>query len=324
MLNNDANFSLINAANVLSGLLSENFVKSASDFEKFDCVLHGIPILIPADPNLFEFENDDIFTISQEKILKTVYGIDDPGYVGMKHAFSRFEFLAKFSVRSEYASFVNEVVQQNRDAINYVKLLQKEDSRIGAFQTRNIPHLGHEKIIQRMLDFCDHLVINPVLGPKKKGDVTVECLSDVFRNFAEKKFGKSISFQPIFANMFYAGPREAVHHAIIRNRMGFQFFTVGRDHAGAQNVYEPDAASRLIKKVSGKLDINVMCHAGAVFCVACDEVVLVGDCSHDHAKFTDISGTAFRASIINKQLFAFADEEMQHRLFKSKIKIFET
>ncbi len=324
MLSNEFSFSLINAANVLSGLLSKNFVGSVADFERFDSCLHGIPILIPADPELFKFENEDVFSIAPDRILKTVFGLNDPFYIGMRHAFSRFDFLAKFSVRPKYASFVDEVVQQNCNATNFIKSLHKKYDNIGAFQTRNIPHLGHEAIIQRMLDFCDHLVVNPVLGPKKNGDVTVECLSSVFKRFAEKKYNNSISFKPIVANMFYAGPREAVHHALIRQKMGFQYFTVGRDHAGAQKAYLPDAAVRLIKKISNNLKINVLCHDGAVFCAACDDVVLAGDCNHDHAEYRDISGTAFRASIVKKEIFSLADKEMQTLLFNSKIKIFET
>ena len=324
MLSNELSFSLINAANVLSGLLTKNFVGSVADFDRFDSCFNGIPILIPADPELFEFDVGDVFSISPDRILKTVFGLNDPSYIGMRHAFNRFEFLAKFSVRPKYAGFVDEIVQQNCDATNFIISLQKKYDQIGAFQTRNIPHLGHEKIIQRMLDFCDHLVVNPVLGPKKKGDVSVECLSAVFKNFAEKKYKNSISFKPIVANMFYAGPLEAVHHALIRQKMGFQHFTVGRDHAGAQKAYLPDAAVKLIRQLSNDLKINVMCHDGAAFCVACDDVVLVGDCDHDHAEYRDISGTAFRESIVKKEMFSLADKEMQTLLFNSQIKIFET
>ena len=323
MLSNESSFSLINAANVLSGLLSDNFVGSVADFDRFESCFHGIPILIPADSELFEFEVGDVFSVPPDKILKTIFGLNDPSYIGMRHAFNRFEFLANFSVRPKYADFVDEVVQQNFNAINYIKHLQKKYDHIGAFQTRNIPHLGHEKIIQRMLEFCDHLVVNPVLGPKKNGDVTTECLSTVFKRFAEKKYKNSISFKPIVANMFYAGPREAVHHALVRQKMGFKHFTVGRDHAGAQQAYLPDAAVRLIKKLSNELKINVMCHDGAVFCIACDDVVLAGECNHDHAKYRDISGTAFRASIVKKEMFSLADKEMQALLFNSKVKIFE-
>ena len=66
---------------------------------------------------------------------------------------------------------------QNQKAIAHVKGLREKFNHVGAFQTRNIPHFGHQKIMERMFDFCDHVVVNPVLGPKKAGDATIECLN---------------------------------------------------------------------------------------------------------------------------------------------------
>ena len=79
---------------------------------------------------------------------------------------------------------------QNQKAIAHVKGLREKFNHVGAFQTRNIPHFGHQKIMERMLDFCDHVVVNPVLGPKKAGDATIECLNSVFGDFFTSRFGK--------------------------------------------------------------------------------------------------------------------------------------
>ena len=76
--------------------------------------------------------------------------------------------------------------------------------------------------------------------------------------------------------MFYAGPREAVHHAVMRQRIGFNLFSVGRDHAGAQSVYSPFAATNYMKSVSAKLKISIWHHNGAAYCKKCGEAVLVG------------------------------------------------
>ena len=137
---------------------------------------------------------------------------------------------------------------QNQKAIAHVKDLREKFDNVGAFQTRNIPHFGHQKIMERMLDICDHLVVNPALGPKKGGDATIECLNSVFGDFFTSRFGGRISFMPVFSNMYYAGPREAIHHSILRRNMGFTNFSVGRDHAGAENFYDPKAAPKITCK----------------------------------------------------------------------------
>lgn len=322
-LNNRERFSLINVANIRSLLLCKNSVKSAEDFSKFADKTKGIPILIPADKKLFSFKQKDVFSLPKEQVLNTIYNISDENYAGFRHAFSQFTFLAHFKVKGAYELYVKQMVKQNLDTIDYVNSLKKKFKHIGAFQTRNIPHFGHEKIIQRMLEFCDHVVVNPVIGPKKKGDVTVDCLRDVFNYLTNSKYEEKISFKPIFANMFYAGPREAMHHAQMRQRMGFKHFTVGRDHAGAENVYQPDAATEFIKINKHKIKIDVMLHKGAAFCSQCKKVILINDCDHPSKVMSDISGTDFRSSIMKECLFNLADKEMQTYLFKNNKDIFE-
>ena len=322
-LNNKERFALINVANIRSSLLCNNLVTSADSFAKFADQTQGIPILIPADKKLFLFEQKDVFILPKEQVLKTVYNLSDETYAGFKHAFNQFTFLTNFKVKETFQLYVEKLVKQNLDTVAYVTSLKKKFKYVGAFQTRNIPHFGHERIIQRMLEFCDHVVVNPVIGPKKKGDVSIECLKDVFTYLTKYKYQGKISFKPIFANMFYAGPREAMHHALMRQRMGFQHFTVGRDHAGAENAYEANMAAKFIKKSENKLKIDVMLHKGAVFCRQCKEVILIDDCDHPSEVMMDISGTDFRSSIMAERFFNLADKEMQTYLFKNNKDIFE-
>lgn len=316
-------FSLINAANIQSTLLRDNFVDSPKSFFAFSDPAKGIPVLVPADKNLFDFETKDVFRLSKNEILKTVYNISNKKYVGFKHAFSHFSFLSNFKVKKFHKSFVNRVVDHNLQIEAYVASLKQEFKHIGAFQTRNIPHFGHEVIIQRLLEVCDHVVINPVVGPKKPGDVTIECLKSTYTLLSQTKYKQKISFKPIFANMFYAGPREAMHHALMRQRVGFHHFTIGRDHAGAENAYDPREAPKLVKQNIGKLKIQVMGHNGAALCLDCNKVILIGDCSHSIKRMVDVSGSDFRSSLKEKKIFTLADVEMQKHLFGKKMGIFE-
>lgn len=315
--------SLILAENYNSELLANNVVKSESEFHLFEDIARGIPILIPADREIFHYESENVFALDLSQLFKIIYGADASNYIGYKNSFSTNYFLSSFQVRDEFTAMYEEIEQKNLCAIEYVKSLCHKHGKVGAFQTRNIPHFGHQRIMERMLDFCDHLVINPVLGPKKSGDASEECLKKVFGDFFKSRFGGRVSFMPIFSNMFYAGPREAVHHAIIRRNMGFTHFTVGRDHAGAEGFYKPEEAPKLISSLQHKLGIEVFCHMGAKFCKVCDSFVIVGECGHAAEKMCDVSGSQFRKAIVDGKFFEFANKDMQKYVFQNIKNIIE-
>ena len=316
-------FSLINVANIRTDLLSNNFVNSNEKLLDFEDKTKGIPILIPADQELFQFKKKDVFKIDKTKLLETIYGLSDLSYIGFQHSFNKFEFLSKFELKQHAENYVINIIKKNREVLDYLLFLKSKFKKIGAFQTRNIPHFGHEKIMNRMLENCDHLVINPLIGPKKKGDFTINCLNHIYNYLINNKYQNKLSFKPIFANMFYAGPREAFHHMLIRKNLGFDYFSVGRDHAGAQNAYPPMASSLFVKKNSSRLDISVLNHSGAFFCSICQKMIIKGDCNHSENNFKNVSGSIFRSSIANKVPFKYADIHMQNYLFESNLEVFE-
>ena len=125
---------------------------------------------------------------------------------------------------------------------------------------------------------------------------------------------------PIIANMFYAGPREAIHHANIRKSLGFKNFVIGRDHAGAFDNYGALDAYKLVSKYKKKLNINIVSLKGAYHCKDCKKIVINFSCKHKD--YQNISGTEFRKKLESKKIFFFADKEMQKKLHKIKKKIF--
>ena len=127
---------------------------------------------------------------------------------------------------------------------------------------------------------------------------------------------------PIIANMFYAGAREACHHAILRRNFGFTHFCVGRDHAGAENAYNVNSASKVTKKLESKLKINIIETQGAFFCSKCNKSLVRGECNHSEKHLIDISGSEFRKKLKNKEYYEYADLELQDLLIK-KINLFQ-
>jgi len=324
LLNKSQQFALVSAANILSGLLEDHHVRSLTDFEYFRNIETGMPVLIPADPHLFDFEANEIFEIDPLEVIETLYGISDQSYIGFKHAFGdNYKFLSTLRIRKEHKQLISEVTQNNIDAKLRFHELSEQFPILGAFQTRNIPHLGHERIMTEMLQHCDHLVVNPVVGPKKLGDISFDGLQLAYEYLSKNKYDGRISFFPIRANMYYAGPREAVHHTKLRQYLGFKLFSVGRDHAGAGAVYHPNDAQKIMQKVSNLFNIKVITHSGAEYCKECGSAIIGRSCLHKNHSFEDISGSEFRRALQAKSVYSYADLDLQSFLSSSAIRIFE-
>ena len=127
---------------------------------------------------------------------------------------------------------------------------------VAGFQTRNAPHIGHEYVQKTALAFVDGLFINPLIGKKKTGDFTdeviIESYEALFRNYF---LGNSATLVTLEMEMRYAGPKEAIHHAIVRKNYGCSHFIVGRDHAGVGDYYSPFEAQEIFEDYP---DLGVM------------------------------------------------------------------
>ena len=198
-----------------------------------------------------------------------------------------------------------------------IKLIRdkKKNFKTSSFQTRNIPHYGHELIIQKLIGLKKILFINPLIGIKKKVNVKNNILKKDFLYLKNLDIYKSkIIYGPVICNMHYAGPREAIHHTYIREKLGFDEFSIGRDHAGAENNFKPLDAKRFVKKNKKRFKINIFYHNGAYFCRNCKKIILKGDCKHK--TLNGISGSEFRKKLGKKIVFLYARENLQKYINK--------
>jgi hypothetical protein len=315
---------LIDYANLINGdfIHQTKILKKKKDLKNFlEKPENGIPVIFPEKLDYFFYSKlkSDKFSIGKNFYLKHLFRLKRNDYIPEKIL---IKFGLNFSnivgLKSKNSKKkVKEIINFNNDSKKKIKNLKKKFPKICAFQTRNIPHLGHEEIIKKLLLKFDHVVVNPVLGPKKEGDINYKMLSAAFDFLIKKKYKKKVSFIPIIANMFYAGPYEALHHANLRKSFGFDYFVIGRDHAGAQNAYRPDHAIKLADKYKNEIEINIVTLNGAYLCDDCKKIVIKGDCKHG-SKLKNISGTDFRKCLISKLNYHYADLEMQKYLKKFK------
>lgn len=162
------------------------------------------------------------------------------------------------------------------------------------FQTRNVPHLGHEYVQKTALSFVDGIFINPLIGRKKKGDFKDEVILEAYATLIRNYFLKDNAVLAILeTEMRYAGPREAIFHAILRKNFGCTHFIVGRDHAGVGDFYDPFAAHRIFEEFPD-LGTVPLFFGTFFYCKRCGGVANEKTCPHSEESRVNFSGTRIR------------------------------
>ena len=170
------------------------------------------------------------------------------------------------------------------------------------FQTRNTPHVGHEYVQKTALTFTDGLFINPVIGRKKKGDYKDEVILTSYEELIKNYYLKGRAVMAILKmEMRYAGPREAIHHAILRKNFGCTHIIIGRDHAGVGSYYRPYAAQEIFEEFPD-LQIVPLFFRSFYFCKRCNSVVNEKICPHGEADQIQFSGTKIRDMLVKGEI----------------------
>ena len=172
-------------------------------------------------------------------------------------------------------------------------------SKIACFQTRNPMHRSHEYLAKIAIEVCDGVLIHSLLGNLKPGDIPAEVRAKAIGTLTEKYFVKKTVVQAGYPlDMRYAGPREALLHAVFRQNYGCSHQIVGRDHAGVGSYYGPFDAHAIFDHVPpGALETEALKIDISFWCYKCGGMASAKTCPHDDADRLQVSGTQLRNSL---------------------------
>lgn len=272
--------------------------KEIKDLKKGDSIL-----LTNTETGLLSILNiDEIYTFDKKTLAQSVYGTQDTSHPGVANVHNMKQLLLGGKI-TLLESKTREFDEYNLTP-KETRFLFKEKGwkEIVAFQTRNPPHIGHEYVQKTALTFVDGIFINPIIGKKKKGDFTDNVILASYETLMKHYYLKERTVMSILrTSMKYAGPREAIHHAIMRKNYGCTHFIVGRDHAGVGNYYGPYEAHAIFQEFPD-LGITPVFFKSFFRCTKCDAVVNEKICPHDEKYHINFSGKKIRELLTSGQI----------------------
>ncbi len=240
---------------------------------------------------------EEIYEYDKKQEILSSFGTDDPEHPGVAKTLAQKERYVGGRIDAfTKGAYAEEYPEYGEPDMTRALIREKGWKTVAAFQTRNPMHRSHEYLTKIALEICDGLLIHPVVGALKQGDLPGDVRIQCYRALIDRYYPENRVILKVYPmEMRYAGPKEAVLHAIIRQNYGCTHMIIGRDHAGVGSYYGPFDAQDIFDSLQpGDLQIQPLKIDLTFWCNACGGVASAKTCPHSESEHLMISGTDLR------------------------------
>ena len=274
-----------------------------SDAKAFES--NQIALTDEAGTALAVMDVEEAFEYDKQEEARLVYRTDEEAHPGVAAVYAQDEMLIGGHVRVFRSQQHSEFLQHRRDPKETrAAFAEKGWKTIVGFQTRNPVHRAHEYIQKCALETVDALLLHPLVGATKDDDIPASVRMACYEALLGGYYPPNRVLLSVFpAAMRYAGPREAIFHAMVRKNYGCSHFIVGRDHAGVGSYYGTYDAQHIFSEFRrNELGITPMFFENSFFCRACGSMGTAKTCPHADDDHVSLSGTRVRQMLAEGQM----------------------